>query len=208
MPVAGDPTNTDIISITEAYAGLNITTATEQATVATELASVVTAASRFVDSIDGAVVMRPVTETVRNPSGSTIVLDTYPVSVTAVTEYSGGVATVLAAESSSVAGGFTFEASNGVLSRRSSWYATSFQGQTLEVTYTAGRYVNTAAVDPLYKEAAVEAVIHFWQARGANSGAATFGGEGAPFGGIPFSTDKLREKLTAMLKQSPSPSVA
>ncbi len=197
MPVVGDPTNIDILSLSEAKAALNIPIATTDFDV--ELAQVISQASRFVDSIDGAVVMRTLTETVRNPRGASIILDTYPVVVSTVVEYSGGTASTLTAESVTTAGGFTFDADTGVLHRRSSWYATGFAGETLVVTYTAGRYVNTAAVDALYKGAAVAALIHFWQVRGANSGAATFGGEGAPFGGVPYSTMQLRKQLQATL---------
>lgn len=187
----------DILTLAEAKLALNIPTATT--TYDGELAQVITAASRFVDSIDGAVVMRTVTETIRNPRGSEIVLDTYPVTVTSVAEYSGGVLTTLTAESNTVAGTYTYESSTGVVSRRSSWYATRFQGETLVIVYTAGRFTSTATVDALYKEAAVSALVHFWQHRGANNGAATLGGEGAPFGGVPYSTAQLRKQLSATL---------
>ncbi len=197
MPVVGDPTNIDILTMLEAHNALNIPIATTDYDV--ELAQVITAASRFVDSIDGAVVMRTQTETVRNPRGASIILDTYPVVVSTVVEYSGGTATTLTAESVTTAGGFTFEAATGVLHRRSSWYATGFAGETLVVTYTAGRYVNTAAVDALYKGAAVAALIHFWQVRGSGNGVGVLGGDGERFGGVPYSTAQLRKQLQATL---------
>jgi len=196
----------DILTLAEAKQALNLPSGASS--VDAELAQVITAASLFVDSIDGAVVQRTVTETFRNPRGSSIILATYPVVVTSVAEYSGGVASTLTAESNTVAGGFTFESSSGILSRRSSWYATAFTGETLVVTYTAGRYATTATVDALYKEAAVHALIHYWQVHGSGSGVGVLGGDGERFGGVPYATTQLRRQLQAMLKPDSTPAIA
>ena len=196
MPVIADVSaDQDILTLAEAKAALNIPAAT--ADYDTELAQVITAASRFVDSVFGPVVRRTITDERHYGAGTSVTLNQSPVaSVTTVTEYSGGVATVLTAESDTVAGTYTLD--DNVLHRRASWGGAYFARQSVVVTCVAGRYASTATVDAKFKEAAVVALIHFWQHRGANSGAGTFGGDGAPFGGVPFSTDTLRKKLQAM----------
>ena len=187
-------TTLNIITLDEAKRALNI--ALSDTSVDVELSQVVTAASRFVDSVYGPVVQREVTESFVSPSGA-IWLDR-PLSVTTVTEYSSGTPTVLTAEDFDTAGTYRLDATTGALARRSSWATVAWNAHEVVAVYQAGRHATTAAVDAKFKEAAVVALIHFWQHRGANSGAASFGGDGAPYGGVPFSSKQLREKLIAL----------
>lgn len=188
----------DILTTAEAGAALNMS-AGEQTANATELAQVISAASAFVDSVYGPVVARAVTKSVVSPSG-TVWLDR-PLSITSVTEYVSGTGTVLTAESSGTAGTYRIDTATGALTRRSSWGNTYWSGHEVVVVYSSGRYANTASVDPKFKEAAVVALVHFWQHRGSQSGFGTPGGDGAPFGGVPFSSKQLREKLKAMFPE-------
>lgn len=188
----------DVLTLAEAKTALNIPDATT--TYNTELAQVITAASRFVDSVYGPVVRRTVTSERLEPGSIGIVQLRFApiVSVSSVKEYKGGAESTLTAETETAAGDYRLDLRRGRIYRRESWQAYPFGYQSVVVTYIAGRATDTASADPKFKEAAVVALIHFWQHRGANSGAASFGGDGAPFGGVPFSTEKLREKLASM----------
>ena len=184
----------DILTLTEAKAALNIPSSDTSND--TELAQVITAASRFVDSVYGPVVQRTVTKAFSAPYG-TLWLDR-PAAITSVTEYVSGTGTVLTAEDFDTAGTYRVDLTTGRLARRSSWADYPWVGHEVVVVYTSGRAANTAAVDETFKEAAVVALIHLWQHRGAQSGAASFGGDGAPFGGVPFSSKQLRDKLKSL----------
>lgn len=198
---------TDILTTAEAGAALNMS-ASEQTANATELAQVVSAASGFVDSvgngIHGVAVKRLVTEDLfpTSPS-STLILTYHPASDLTVTEYVSGTGTELTASDGLTTAG-EYLLIDGQLHRRSSWGASHWLGG-VRVEYTAGLYDNTASVSPLYKEAAVAALVHFWQHRGSQSGFGAAGGDGAPFGGVPFSTDVLRKKIAMILNPDPSP---
>jgi hypothetical protein len=193
----------DVLDSTEAKAALNIP-ATEHR-FDTRVAQVVTAASRLVDSVFGPVVTRSVTKTFFEPRGP-LLLDVPPGSPTfavtnlAVTEYTAGTATVLAAETATVATAddYRFRPATGELVRRSRWTDAAWGCQEVLVVYIGGRAASTAAVDEGMKEAAAAALIHLWQHRGPATGAGTAGGDGAPFGGVPFSTAQLRKKLRSM----------
>lgn len=187
----------DILTLAEAKQALNIPAAT--ASYDAELAQVITAASRMVDSVYGPVVQRTATKSVVAPSG-TVWLDR-PAAVTSVTEYVSGTATVLTAEDFDTAGTYRLDAATGALTRRASWGDSYWYAHELVVVYTSGRYADTASVDEKFKEACVVCLVHLWQHRGSQSGAASFGGDGAPFGGVPFSSAQLREKLKAMFPE-------
>lgn len=187
----------DLLTLTEAKAALNI--ASSDTSVDTELAQVITAASRMVDSVYGPVVEREVTTNVLAPNGR-IWLDR-PLTITSVTEYLSGTATVLTAEDADTAGTYRFDSTTGSLLRRTSWTDTYWSGHELVVVYQAGRYADTASVDEKFKEAAVVCLIHLWQHRGSQSGFGTPGGDGAPFGGVPFSSKQLRDKLISMFPE-------
>ena len=192
----------DILTLAEAKRALNIPQSDTD--VEAELAQVITSASRFVDSVYGPVVNRSVTRTFPEPKGTIRLPDvppgspTFTVTFTSVTEYSAGTATVLTAEDADTAGTYRYYSDKAALKRRSSWSDTSWGSQEVVVVYTAGRAVNTAAVDEKFKEAGAVAVAHLWQHRGANSAAGVPGSEGQFFGGVPFKTGLLREKLREM----------
>lgn len=197
----------DILTAAEARTALNAVS-NWNAQDTPELEQVVTAASRFVDSVFGPVVTRSVTRTVFSPSGP-IALDvppgspTFTVSSLAVTEYTAGSATVLAAETAlvSTSNDYRYDSRLGLLRRRASWSNSSWGSQEVLVVYIAGRYASTAACDAKFKEAAAAALIHFWQHRGPSSGFPAASGDGAPFGGVPFSTAQLRVKLRSMMPE-------
>lgn len=186
---------TDVLTLQEARSSLNLGTDTS---VDTELSQVISAASQTLDNWIGCVVKRTVTDEEHPGNTATVVLDRYPVaSVTTVTEYASGTATPLTAESLTVAGTYSFDSGTGFLHRRNSWSSGRFAGG-VRVTYVAGRFDTTATVEAAYKEAAQKILMHLWQTRGAQSGAATFGGDGAPFGGVPYSTATLRKHVVEM----------
>lgn len=197
----------DILSLTEAKAALNIpATNTDYDT---ELAQVVTAASRFVDSVAGAVVERTITAEEHQGRSTSISLDHYPVvSITTVTEYQAGAATVLTAETLLTAGTYAIDLTSGTVYRRNSWNPSHFASSGVAVTYVAGRYADTASVDPVYKEAAAFTVKHLWEKRGSGNGVGVLGGDGERFGGATtYSTPELRRQVSALLAD-PVPGIA
>jgi hypothetical protein len=193
----------DIVTLNEAKAALNIAAA--ELRFDTRVAQVVTAASRLVDSVYGPVVTRSVAKTFFEPRFSELFLDvpagspTFALSNLAVTEYTAGAATILSAETATAATGndYRYRSATGTLVRRANWADAAWGAQEVLVVYIGGRSASTAAVDAKFKEAAAEAVIHLWQARGAN-GAGAAGGDGDLFGGVPFSSAQLRKKLRAL----------
>lgn len=186
----------DIISSAEAKLALNISSGDWDAGWDTELEDIVTAASRFVDSVYGPVVKRTVTDERHAGAGDVLTLKYRPVlSVTNVKEYKGGVLTTLTAETETTAGNYRIELSRGRIYRRASWQPYPFGDQAVTVTYVAGRYDTTAVVDRKFKVAAKIAAVHLWQHFGAGSGSASAGGEGPSFGAVPFSSEVLRKKL-------------
>lgn len=195
----------DVLTLGEAKSAINATGESDP-NVESELGQVITAASRVLDRVYGPVVSRQRTWSVLAPQRyGPIVLDDVPVSsrtfavtVDSVTEYDQGVATVLTAETATVAGTYRFDSRTGRIYRRSSWRPWHWPAQEVVVVYTAGRAANTAAVDEGMKEAAAVVVAHLWQHRGAGSGAAVPGGEGPMFGAVPFSSKVLRDKLRAL----------
>lgn len=196
----------DVLTLVEGKTALNIPSS--ETGYDTELAQVITAASRLVDSVYGPVVTRSVTKTYFEPCGP-LILDvppgspTFTVTSLAVTEYTSGAATVLSAETATVATGndYRYRPATGQLVRRASWSDYFWGSQEVLVVYVGGRSASTAAVDAKFKEAAAACLVHLWQHRGANSIAATESGDGAPFGAVPFSTATLRKKLRAMFPE-------
>lgn len=195
----------DILTLVEAKAALNIGLGDNDYDL--ELEQVITAASRLVDDIAGPVVQRTVTTEAHTGYGDTVRLNLTPVSsVTTVAEYAGSVSTTLTAETTPGLAGAGYLLADGTthgarLIRRSGGYDTYWTAgrSNVLVTYVAGRVASTAAVDPIFKAAAVAALNHLWQARGAGSGTAVPGAEGPAFGAVPFSVDVLRKRLRAML---------
>jgi hypothetical protein len=155
-PTVGD---TDIITLGEAKTELNITTNDTDPV----LERWITAVSGLIDSLCGPVVIRTVTDEAHNGGGTILFLRQHPVSeITTVTEYASGTATVLTAESPTVAGTYLFNPTLGTVSRRSSWNNYPFGASGVLVTYEAGRYADTASVDARFKTAALAILRRFW----------------------------------------------
>lgn len=195
----------DLLTATEAYRALNITNAADQTRVATHLAEVITEASMFIDDLCGPVVKRDVTEIFRQPYGSVALRvppgsSTFTVTFATVTEYASGTATVLTAEDADTAGTYRYDPRTGALLRRSSWMTSAWYAHELVVVYNGGRFADTAAVDQKFKGACRKVLMHKWQNRGSQSGFGTPGGDGAPFGGIPYSPKTLLEHLQVDLR--------
>lgn len=138
----------DVLTTAEATAALSDGTA-----VAAEVEAYVTACSRWLDELVGPVVQRTVTSELHDGGDSSIWLRWRPCSaVTSVTE----VGTLLssdgwhAARSSRNRDWFS-----GQVWRKSGDAPISFVDgfDKVAVTYTAGRYADTASVDALYKDA-------------------------------------------------------
>jgi hypothetical protein len=192
--VAADPL--DILTPAEAKGSFNALGSDWDSAWDTELEQIITAASRFVDSVYGPVVKRTITGERHDSAADLVALKYRPVlSVTTVTEYQGGAPTVLTAETEAAAGGYRVDLATGRVYRRSSWAGYPFGYQSVVVTYVAGRANDTVSVDPKFKIAAKLAVVHLWQHFGAGGGAAVSGGEGPAFGAVPFSSEVLRKKL-------------
>lgn len=172
----------DLISLDEAMEAIAMTGTGSNYEAQVEMA--VTAISRRIDELCGPVVVRTITGEEHDADGGLIFLDYSPVSsVTTVTEYVSGTGTVLTAEDIDTSGDYLLR--DGILSRRSGFYTTSWNGR-IKVTYVAGRYATTAAVDAKFKTAAA-AILRRWWAREAPAwarGGPQFDGEGA--GGIGF----------------------
>lgn len=193
----------DIITVAEARRHLNIPNS--DTAITTALAEVVTEASRLIDDLCGPVVRRNVTETILEPCGPLFLKvppgsPTFTVTFTSVTEYNGGSALVLTAEDFDTAGTYRWEPRTGRLLRRSSWTHYAWAPQEVVVAYEGGRFNTTALVSQKFKGACRKVLMHKWQARGSQSGFGTVGGDGAPFGGVPYSPKTLLDHLRVDLK--------
>lgn len=169
--------DTDILSSAEAKLALNI--AASDTSQDTELASYITAVTGMLDSLVGPVVARTVTSESHDGGTATVFLARRPVSsVTAVSEFSYTTEQALAAESNSTktANDYLLEAARGVLRRRSGGGDARFASgrRNVLVTYSAGRYASTGAVEAKFKQAAAVALTNLWR-REQGSGTETFG---------------------------------
>ncbi len=129
----------------------------------------VPAISRRVDELCGPVVVRTVTDERHDGGGRLVRLRYSPASsVTTVTEYCDGVATVLSAEQDATLpdDGYLAETLGPTtfVHRRCSGIAYRFPHglQNVKVTYEAGRYATTAVVDPKFKMAAGAILRRLW----------------------------------------------
>lgn len=195
MPVVSEATSgIDIIDLAEAKAALNIPASNADYDV--ELAQVVTAASEMLDRWVGAVVVRTVSAEVHHGSQATVTLDVYPVvSITAFDEWDGSTTTALTANTFGTEGDYDIDLASGVVTRVAAGYPSRFARNGVRVTYTAGRFANTASVDAIYKEACASIVTHLWQKRGSGDGIGVVGGDGQRFGGVPYSVNELRRQV-------------
>lgn len=194
----------DLLSLDEGKRALNIPLA--DTTQDVEVASFITAVSRRIDDMCGPVVVRAITGEVHT-GGSGMLFPRYaPVAtITSLVEYTGTTAATLAAETNSTktASDYLLGADGYVVYRRASGGDSIFPvgRSNVVITYTAGRHANTAAVDPLFKQAAAIFLSHLWKFE-QGQGSTTFGGAGEGLGIPSFGTpnavrDLLEDELRA-----------
>jgi len=160
----------DVLTSNEAIGALAGTGTPDSA----KLAMLTTAVSRTLDKICGPIVVRAMpTRTLYSPTGA-IWLDapaastTFAFTAVTITEYVGATGTVLTAENVAAATANDYllisppSRHAGRLVRRSARYEVDWSGQQVTVAYSAGRYANTAAVGPEFKQAAKIILAHEW----------------------------------------------
>ena len=153
----------DVLTLPEAKAALNLTGDTHDS----EIALWVTAVSRRLDDACGPVVQRNVTEELHDGGAGSIWLHHPPVaSVTSVSEFASTTETLLTAETNVTkpAAGYLVDLAAGRVVRRSGGGAAVFAAgsSNVEVSYVAGRYATTAAVDAKFKAAAGAVLRRLW----------------------------------------------
>ena len=143
---------TDIVSLADAKAQLNITDNVSDA----ELAGFISAVTAPIeDHVGAAIINRTVTE-VFDGGTAQLSLSCFPVvSVTSVTE-SGSVLE---------AAGYTINKDSGILTRVAGISALAFLPghQSVSVVYIAGQAANIAAVEPNIRMAALIMIQHLWE---------------------------------------------
>ena len=180
------------------------------------LAQKITAVSRRLDALCGPIVQRTVTDEVQPGGRPYVLVDRWPVaSFTTVTEYAATVAQVLTAEDFDTHPGEGFlperwststAVYSGKLYRRTSGSAAVFPTgpEAVKVTYVAGRAANTAAVDPIFKEAAGVALKNVW--RTMESATQMMGEFDVPAQNFPISvvTKAVRDAVAGEIIEGPS----
>jgi hypothetical protein len=166
---------TDLLTLTEAKAALNISSTAQD----TEIAAYVTAVSGQLDELCGPVVTRTITSESHDGGVTRLFLLERPVAtVTAVVEYDGTTGTALTAETpGDIAGArYLLDAAQGVLWRRVSGSDSVYPAgrRNVVVTYAAGRYTSTSTVDERFKTAARLCLTNLWR-REQGGGTDTFG---------------------------------
>lgn len=164
----------DVLTLAEGKTAVGIESA--DSSLDTPLAAKITAVSRRLDRLCGPIVQRTVTDEVHPGGCPSIRVRHWPVaSFTTVTEYDSTAATVLTLEDfdTQPADGYAPErwettptaVFNGRIWRRASGSYTWFPDgpEAVKLTYVAGRATNTAAVDPVFKEAAGIALKNLWR---------------------------------------------
>jgi hypothetical protein len=159
----------DVVTLAVTKAALGIADATTTHDV--ELARMITAVSRVMDDVVGPIVVRTVTTEQHRGGMPTIRLRRRPVTtVTTVREVTapGSIATLSAVAWGAAGDGYEAPAFvrnpsllSGALHRAVGGYNVCWKAA--EVTYQAGRYANTAAVDARFAEAATEVLRRLWR---------------------------------------------
>lgn len=162
-----------VLTLAEAKAAVGI--AITDLTADEALTIKVRAVSRRLDQAVGPIVQRTITGETHEGGCDRIWLRHRPVtSITTVTEYSGGTGSTLTAEDYDTLPSDAYAADpchtgtatfSGRLWRRSGGSPSCFPAgpQAVRVTYVAGRYADTASVDPLFKEAAAVMLKNAWR---------------------------------------------
>lgn len=149
----------DVLTLAEGHTAINLPSATTDYD--TELAMQITAVSRILDEEVGCVVQRAVTDELHDGGTWQIVTRKWPVSsFTTVTEDLSGTPTVLTAYRKE-----PFDRAPALFSGRIERTAAPFPtGRwNTKVTYNAGRYANTAAVDARFKSCAAAILRRLWK---------------------------------------------
>jgi hypothetical protein len=135
-----------------------------------ELERQITAVSRMIDAACGPVVQRTITAEIHAPTTGPIWLNYTPVvSITLVRQDWGGSITTLSpvAFGATTDGYYADVAPGGLLAgsigRRYGGSPGSWGYGQVEVTYVAGRYATTAAVDPRFAECAASILRRLWK---------------------------------------------
>lgn len=157
----------NVITLAEAKHSINFTVSATDDQHDDELLRFITAVSRRLDELCGPIVKRTVTDEAHSGGSGMIFLHKHPVaSVTTVKEYAGTTLTTLTAETvaSQIANQYQYDTRLGILYRRSSGSDYNFYTgrANVLVTYVAGRYDNTAAVDGKFKTAAGLILQELW----------------------------------------------
>jgi hypothetical protein len=161
----------DVLTLVEGRAALKKYTSTLDETT---LASWITAASRRLDTLVGPIVRRTVSEELNGQGDTTLYLRFFPnTGVSSVIEYSGTVGAELAEETrGAVVDGYLAEPyshdpaflGNELHRRVGGLDASWARGRrNVVVTYIAGRYADTASVDPLYKRSCGLVLLNAWR---------------------------------------------
>lgn len=192
----------DVLTLAQGQAAVVDTSAAS----VTKLEAWITAVSRRLDDLCGPIVQRTVTDELHQSPGGLLFLHQTPVvSITSVQEWSSGVATAVTAETHNTAGGYRYDDRLGTITRRSSWSDTSWSSSYVTVTYVAGRAANTAAVDPLFKQAAVIILTHLWRSAGTGRGEVFDAVDGSNvFGTPPFSIPRAAVELLGSEVRAPA----
>lgn len=196
----------DLITVAEAKAaiGVDVNNTGKDA----EIQSIVTAISNRLQENDLCGTLINTTITGERLSGSdaygvqqtVVYLTQRPVvSVSSVIEWDGVNQFTLSAEQDATKTQYDYllDTTRGTLLRRSGGQTNTWASgvHNIVVTYAAGRYANTAAVDPQVKEAAKMFFAHFWRAE-KGAGSATFGaGEVPSFGPGYLIPNRVKELL-------------
>lgn len=192
----------DIISLNEAKAAVNIDTS--NTTYDNELAAYITGVSRRIDTLCGYVVKRTISNETHYCGAAPFIDVRHPPisSVTSCTEYDqDGTSTSLTGEtvSSKPTDAYlidiTAEAPFRIYRRSQGGPYTFPAGGSVVVTYVAGRYATTAAVDEVFKRGAAIMFSHLWR-REQGVGSSTFGpvddvGLGIPAFAVPRAVVEL-----------------
>ncbi len=204
----------DLLSLAEGKAAVGITDAGTGFD--TALAQKITAVSRRMDRLCGPIVVRTYTDEELAGGRDRVRVRHWPVSsFTTVTEYDGTTAQVLTAEDFDTQPSEAYSPQrwentptatyNGVLWRRTGGLAACFPcgPEAVKVTYIAGRAANTAAVDPVFKEAAGIALKNVW--RSMESGTQLLGEFDVPAQNFPVSmvTKAVRDALADEIIEIP-----
>lgn len=159
----------DVLSLTDAKAAISMS-ASNTAHDA-ELARHITAISRILDDVVGPIVRRTITDEEHVGRRRTVQLRRWPVySVTSVEEDDRGTVTVLSAAAfGSTTDGYRARKLDrdptllsGVLHRRR-YGRDALWADEVQVTYVAGRYATTAAVDARFAEACASVLRRIWK---------------------------------------------